>query len=280
MKTARSALIVDDEHRWRQFYEDEVRLVGVNTVRAAKDLADAVREIESMRFTVALVDVGLEEDNDRNIDGLQVMEKIRKAGDQTSIIVVTGRSGPDVLSIVRDSIRKYNALDTIPKASLEPENLEALVGSGISLYEKATAASNERSSLFDALHGDLEGVVWDDRIMRGINTEGGVAALYAIAEGLFAPFLPLMPGTPCGVNLRQNLACGAFWSRGVGEPVLGCFGSEKHIQTLAMQAKKENKLFGSYNVGDLLHEHRHRSMKGVVYLLKGFARTDFASADS
>jgi CheY-like chemotaxis protein len=275
MKPDNNVLVVDDEYRWRDFYEDEVRQLGVRRVCTVKNLADATRAIDSMRFAVAIVDVGLEEANDRNIDGLQVMKRIRKAGDQTSIILVTGRSGPDVLPIVRDALKKYDALDTIAKASRAVDQLGALVESGIRAYESAT--SNERDALYNSLHGDADGFVWDYEMMRGTNIDGGAAGLYATAEGLFGPFVPLISETPKGVQVRQGVACGAFWSRGTGQPVLGCFGANERIQALIRRAGEEGRALDSYAVGEVLREYKRGGTSGVVYLLGDHTRGDFAS---
>jgi CheY-like chemotaxis protein len=275
MKTDRNVLVVDDEQRWHGFYGEQVEPLGVGQICAVKNLADATRAIDSMRFAVAIVDVGLEEDNDRNIDGLQVMKRIRKAGDQTSIILVTGRSGPDVLPIVRDALKKYNALDTIAKRSREVDHLGALVESGIQAYEKAT--SNERDALYDSLHGDVSGYIWDDEIMRGTNIDGGAAGLYAMVEGLFGSFVPLIPETPKGVQVRLGVACGAFWSRGTGQPILGCFGSDERIQALIEQVRVGGKALENYAVREVLREYKRGATSGVVYHLADHTRSDFLS---
>ena len=86
------------------------------TVKVAEDLAEATALIDEMQFAVAFVDIGLDVANDRNIDGLRVMDKIRSAHDETSIVVVTGRSGQDVLPIAKDAVRRYGAHDS--RASL------------------------------------------------------------------------------------------------------------------------------------------------------------------
>src|SRR6202012_1385288 len=108
---------------WSDIYERMVRQAGLTNITVTDNFEDAERAIDSMRFAVALVDIGLRVDDDRNIDGLRGMEKIRAAGGRTSIIVITGRSGRDVVPIIRDSIKKYSAYDTLAKSSLLPADL-------------------------------------------------------------------------------------------------------------------------------------------------------------
>jgi len=108
LTAARNLLIVEDEPEWCEIYADVAKREGVNSVKIAEDLAQAAALVDEIQFAVAFIDIGLDVGDDRNIDGLRVMDKIRSVKDETSIIVVTGRSGTDVLSI-RDSIMRYNA---------------------------------------------------------------------------------------------------------------------------------------------------------------------------
>jgi len=266
-------LIVDDERSWREFYEDELRQMGVGVVRSAKNLMEAQAAVESMRFAVAVVDVGLDENDDRNVDGLQVMQRIRDAGDQTSIIVVTGRSGRDVLPIVRDSMKRYGALDAVAKGTLLPAELRKLVESGIETFDDAIA--NERRLVYDAVRGDLPQALWDDKIMRGVGIDGGAVGLYAALETLFRPFVPLLAGQPKGVQILDDVACGVFWSRGIGRPIVGCFGEGKRIHESMEQARSSGMLLGSYRVGELVKEYRSRSNQGAVYVLADGVRSEY-----
>ena len=141
MGSDRNVLIVEDEDEWRKIYE---RIVSFQfpeqTIKIAKDLAGAERLIDSTKFAVAFVDVGLDITDDHNVDGLRVMQKIRDTGDETSIVVVTGRSGQDVLSIARDAIKKYDAYDTIGKGSIEPSDIKRLLNGGLQAYRSATTS--------------------------------------------------------------------------------------------------------------------------------------------
>jgi len=62
------------------------------------------------------------------------MEKIREVGDPTSIILVTGRSGRDVVSIIRDSQKKFDAYDAMPMNTLVPAELRELIAGGLGKF--------------------------------------------------------------------------------------------------------------------------------------------------
>jgi CheY-like chemotaxis protein len=51
------------------------------TIKVTPNLVGAEQLIDAAKFAVAFVDVGLDADDDGNVDGLRVMEKIRATGD-------------------------------------------------------------------------------------------------------------------------------------------------------------------------------------------------------
>jgi len=128
-------LIVDDEDAWCEIFRRAVIAQGtVTTIKVAKDLASAERLIEATKFAVAFVDIGLDATDDRNMAGLQVIKRIRATSKETSIIVVTGRSGQDLLRVAHDAIQKYDALDVIAKRNVMPADIGALLDAGLAAY--------------------------------------------------------------------------------------------------------------------------------------------------
>jgi hypothetical protein len=59
------------------------------------------------------------------------MEKIREVGDPTSIILVTGKSGRDVVSIIRDSLKKFDVYDAMPMNTLAPAEFRELIAARV-----------------------------------------------------------------------------------------------------------------------------------------------------
>jgi ActR/RegA family two-component response regulator len=268
-----NALLVEDERSWSEVYERAARRVGFDTIRTAATYDAAASAVDSMRFAVAVVDIGLRVDDDRNVDGLRVMEKIRAVGDRTGIIVVTGRSGGDVLPIIRDSIKKFKAYDTIAKTTLVPAELRALIEGALREYQ--LGAADDKASLYEALRGDMEQLFWDDMLLGKTVTHGGVAELYRLIESLFGPFVPLLAGEPAGVRVQDDIAFGTFWSRGVGTALVSCFGAPSRVAAALEAASKDGTLLGRYPVGELIGEYSSSSASGVIYRLERHARSDF-----
>jgi CheY-like chemotaxis protein len=272
MTVSGNALVVEDERSWSEVYQRALRRVGLERVEVTDTYEGAAAAIDAMRFAVAVVDIGLVVDDDRNVDGLRVMEKIRAAGDPTGIIVVTGRTGRDVVEIVRDSLKKFDAYDTIAKSTLVPADLRTLIEGGLGEYERALA--DDKKLLYAALRGDMHPLAWDDMVLRGTSLSGGAAELYRLVEGLLGAFVPLLPGDG-GVRVVDDLAGGVFWSRGTGEPVAVCFGPAKSVDDATETAADSGLLLGRYRVGELAGKYSKASVKGVVYRLADRHRSDF-----
>lgn len=274
--TINNVLIVEDEDDWCAIYERTARREGVNTIKVAKNLSEAERLIDAMEFAVAFVDVGLDVGDDRNIDGLRVMEKIRAVGDETSIIVVTGRSGRDVLPITRDAIIKYHAYDTVGKVPLEPSDLRRLLLEGLQAYKKTT--STARPHVHQVLRGDIPAWKWDDQIMRFTHIKGDIKALYDFLDRLFHRFLPVIPcgeGEAVRVHDASRVAYGTFWSRAVGDAIAVCFGADQDVKQAIEAAQSSGALVENVRIGAVLHTASAGAVHGAVFALDDAQRESF-----
>jgi CheY-like chemotaxis protein len=280
--TINNVLIVEDEDDWCAIYERTSRREGVTTIKVAKTYSEAERLIDAMEFAVAFVDVGLDVSDDRNIDGLRVMEKIRAVGDDTSIIVVTGRSGRDVLPITRDAMKKYHAYDAVSKVPLEPRDLRRLLQGGMQEYGKT--ASSARPAVYQVLRGDIPAWKWSSEIMRSTQIGGDARAFHQFLERLFLRFLPAIAsreGEAVKMHDESRIAYGVFWSRAVGSAVVICFGAEQEFDTAMEAAQSNGTLIGDVQVGAVLHRASAAAVRGAVFALSDVKRETFPlKADS
>jgi CheY-like chemotaxis protein len=269
-----NVLIVEDELDWCRIYEDVAVAHGMHTIRAAHDLSGAEALLDTMKFAVAFVDIGLDVNDDRNIDGLRVMAKIREMGDETAIIVVTGRSGKDVLPITRDALKLYDAFDTVGKVPLDPDHIAGLLTGGLEAYRTATGNQKDEH----ALHGTRESWDWEYEMLQAIPVRGGAVGLHDLLNRLVGRFLPLVATSDSrGLSLESgtSVAHGAYWSRAVGSAVLITFGPTQAMEALATEAAAGHELFGSYKTRALLHSTVAGKVHGAVYELPQMLRTEF-----
>jgi CheY-like chemotaxis protein len=273
--THENVLIVEDEKEWRGVYERAVSaLEGSQTVSVATDLSSAERLIEAAKFAFAFVDIGLDVGDDHNVDGLRVLEKIRAVGDETSIVVVTGRSGQDVLSITRDAIMDYKAYYAVEKSSVTPVKLRELLQGGLEAFRKAAAQG--RMDARDALSGDVDPNVWDDRAMRAIGFTGSAGEFYGFLSKLLGDYLPLVPGRARErtiVDQERGLVYGGYWSRGIAAAIAVCVGASDQFDA-AVKAALE--MFGADVTAHSIRELEGHGVKGGVFMMEGQGRDTFA----
>jgi ActR/RegA family two-component response regulator len=277
-------LIVEDEDEWCGIFQ---RAIGSpqsgQRVEIAKNFAHAKQLIEATKFAVAFVDVGLNINDDRNIAGLQVMEWVRSMGDETSIIVVTGRSGQDVLKIARDAIKAYQAYDTVGKSSVTPAEIKELLANGLEAYRAQSAA--HRIKARDVLRGSATATLWDQEIMHAVQFRGGISQFYGFLNRLFGEFLPVVSrsaGDHVRVDPSTGLAYCDYWSRAIAAGVVICLGAAEHFKTTGSAGQAEGCLLGKYKMGDLIKEESFPRLegaasgtKGAVFSLRESRREDF-----
>jgi CheY-like chemotaxis protein len=266
-------LIVEDEEEWTGIYASAVD--GNHTVRVAKDLASAERLIAATKFAVAFVDIGLDINDDRNVDGLRVMQRIRAVDGDTSIIVVTGRSGQDALSIARDALKEYSAYDTVGKNSVEPSELRQLFQGGLEEYRRAAAG---QGSAHDALRGGDEPMAWDHRLMRTMNFKGSARDFYEFLNRLLGPYLPIITRHDDGqlnTDSVTGLFYGEYWSRAIASAIVVCLGAAGQFEEAMTANRAGGALFARYKVGEVLNEQTGHGAKGAVFALGNGRREDF-----
>ena len=279
MSAGDNILIVEDEEEWSQAYKRAIEAVGGNhTVKVATDLTTAEDLIGTTKFAVAFVDVGLDVADDRNVDGLSVMERIRATGDETSIIVVTGRSGQDLLPITRDAIQKYDAYYAVGKPTAEPAELRRLLQGGLEVYRKAVEAGSKNAQ--NALRGVAETMTWDDKVVRHIGFKGNATEFYRFLNRLLHDYLPVLgkrDGAALDISSTPALVHGAFWSRAIGSAIIVCFGAAPQFDAAMADAEASRRLLGTYDLEYPADREQKGpgGVKGAVFLSPGYRRDDF-----
>lgn len=282
MRSGENVLIVEDDEEWSDAYVRAVDdLDEHHTVSIATNLASAERLIETTRFAVAIVDVGLDINDDRNIDGLRVMERLHATADKTSIVVVTGRSGQDVLPITRDAIIEYGAYDTVAKGSVALEDITKLLDGGLKAHRKVAAAG--RIAAHEALRGNAEAMNWDHRLMQATNFKGTASGFYGFLDQLFGEYLPVVAGHPVGLpdaGLPADLVCGDYWSRSIASAVAVCLAAAGQFDQAIEANSRGGKLFGRYSLGEPLKQLAGHGIKGAVFALPESRWADFAEENA
>jgi ActR/RegA family two-component response regulator len=274
-----NVLIVEDEDEWRRIYERAVSSQRPGqTIKVARDLAGAERLIDSTKFAVAFVDVGLDVSDDHNVDGLRVMQKIRETGDETSIVVVTGRSGQDVLPIARDALLKYRAYDTIGKGSAGPSDIRRLLTGGLEAYRNAM--SSELMDARNSIRGMTDPMVWDRQVTEAIDFRGNVRDFYGFLSQLFGDYLPLVSSLGSEhvhVDSQNKIVYGNYWSRAIGAGVLICFGAAEVFDKSIKAVSADSSALDSSGNSVRAKELASHGIRGAVIIVEGSGRDEYQS---
>jgi CheY-like chemotaxis protein len=268
--------VAEDDPHWRRIYREQAEENGFSNVYLAKNLKEATGLINDVQFAAAFIDIGLDLENDRNVDGLEVMDKIRSAGDPTSIIAVTGRSGSDVLSIVRSVLKKYKAFDTVAKPEATPSMISNLLMEAVNVFHE----KNKTPAARDVLRSSEMAWDWDYKILRATGIKGGAGEMYNFLDKLFASYIPVAPDKEfqsVQIHAPSNVAYGRYWSRAVGCPVYMYFGRKSAIASTVDDRALAPPGMLDLGSDDLLSRESIRDVEGYVYRIRGATRSQFSN---
>ncbi len=269
-----NVFVVEDEEEWRGIYLRNLPRHGGRNIRVAKTLVEAETALNEMAFAVAFVDIGLDEHDQSNVDGLRVMERILQLEDHTSVVMVTGKG---TLQITRDALKKYRAFDAFDKSSIDPEDIIRVLDSATDAYVDSVS-TGRRNVVRDLFRGNLEPLDWEDQMIRATRVRSGAATLHGFLDKLFGKFLPAVPKHP-GLHVRISspdlVAHGAYWSRGAGKPVLVCFGHQDDVGAILNGDDGDSSFLKEYIRAGVLHRHSSANIRGAVFELSNLPRMSF-----
>jgi len=131
MPSGPKVLIVDDEERFRTTLRKLLAVAGVEATTAGSGL-EALQKLEKTVYDVILLDVKMPEMN-----GLEVLAKIKKADPDIEVIMLTGHASVDVAV----EIMKLGGYEYL----LKPCPLEDLMVKIDAAYERKLVRQGKRS---------------------------------------------------------------------------------------------------------------------------------------
>jgi CheY-like chemotaxis protein len=101
-----SILVIDDNAEMLSILAELLSALGAQKVRQVTSAEEALTLLQQERFTIILSDYRLE-----GMDGVQFVEQLRRAGDRTPVIMLSG--APDKPGVMRAS--RQELVDFFPK---------------------------------------------------------------------------------------------------------------------------------------------------------------------
>ena len=194
MKAPTRALVVEDIEAWVYILDRAARRAGASEIVVCENLQTVRDALRSARFDVAILDIGLDPDDDLNSDGVKALEAIRKMdGGGTRCILVTGWQGGDRMSLQADAQQKFGVDWAYMKEKYEAHEVIA------KLTELLEHASERRLSLTTPmanLCASTEPFYFENQLLDALSPKGGVQTLYSLASRLLRSAIPLIAMNP------------------------------------------------------------------------------------
>ena len=170
----REVLVVDDDFMVAEIHRKFVdRLDGFTTVGAARTGAEALEMAEALQPDLILLDVYLPD-----MTGLEVLQRLRSAGDPVGVIMITAARELDTVSGALDG----GAADYLIKPFEFPQ-LQAKLASFAARADALASATGADQSLIDALFGSQGGPAGgatDGSLPKGLGAVTGQLVLDAV----------------------------------------------------------------------------------------------------
>ena len=129
-------LFVDDVADWRAMLSGLLTDQGYS-VESAESAADAMRILGKTTFDIAIIDMRLDETDERNIEGLTLVKSIKQKHPDMPVIILTGYGTLDTVAMAMKPDPKTRQrlvdrfVDKVNIAAL-PENLRSVITPGVS----------------------------------------------------------------------------------------------------------------------------------------------------
>jgi CheY-like chemotaxis protein len=275
VKAPTRALIVEDIENWQYTLERAARRAGASEVVVCEDLETVKDALRKARFDVALLDVGLDPDDDLNVDGIKVLEAIRAIdGKGTQCILVTGWSG-DRLDLQAQAQQKYGIDWAYMKEKYDARTVIAKLNE---LLEQAPKRRLEQATPMANLGAKVEPFRFEGQLIGGLSPNGGVQTLYALAARLLAsatPIVAMRPETPMEQG-PNGVWLGVYWSRALAAAVAVGLARVADWEGDGGNVPSDlARLLSAGVTADLIESTRERNIQGRLWELPGVDRNRF-----
>jgi CheY-like chemotaxis protein len=271
------ALIVEDIGTWVYTFDRAARRAGASEVVACESLRAAKEALRTARFDVAILDIGLDPDDDQNSDGIRVLEAIRQTdGDSTRCILVTGWQGGDRMDLQSYAQQKFGVDWAFMK---EKYDARSVIGKLTELLEGAAARRASQATPMANLGAKVEPFLFEGQLLDALSPSGGVQTLYSLASRLLGSVIPLLADKPAMPMEKgpDGVCVGVYWSRTLSAAIaVGLAPEGGWPEDAAAVPSSLSHLLPAGITPDLLEAVRVRDVGGRLWELPGLDRNWFS----
>jgi CheY-like chemotaxis protein len=271
------ALIVEDIGTWVYTFNRAARRAGASEVVACESLRAAREALRTARFDVAILDIGLDPDDDQNSDGIRVLEAIRQTdGDSTRCILVTGWQGGDRMDLQSYAQQKFGVDWAFMK---EKYDARSVIGKLTELLEGAAARRLSQTTPMANLGASVKPFLFEGELLHALSPNGGVQTLYSLASRLLGSVIPLLADKPARPMEKgpDGAFVGVYWSRTLAAAVaVGVAPEASWPEDEGAVPASLSRMLPAGITPDLLEAVRVRDVGGRLWELPGLDRSHFS----
>jgi ActR/RegA family two-component response regulator len=263
------ALLVEDVESWVSILSRAVRRAGISEIVTCENLQAAREALRKARFDVAILDIGLDEADDLNKDGVKVLEAIREVDTaSTRCVLVTGWQGGDRLALASDAQDKFGVDFAFMK---EKYDAHALIEKLTELLQQAAASRLDKTPM-ENLGANMEPFHLETQLINALAPHGGVQTIYTLVSRLLSGAIPLVaqhPGQPIGI-WPGDVSVGLYWSRALSTAVaVGLGPAPAWHEDRSVIPDRLKELLPVGVVPELIDRTRERNIQGRLWELPG-----------
>jgi CheY-like chemotaxis protein len=274
MKAPTRALIVEDIEEWVYTLERAARRAGASEIITCKNVPMVRDALRNARFDVAILDIGLDPDDDLNADGITVLEAIREIdGGSTRCILVTGWQG-DRMDLQAKAQQEHGVDWAYMKERWEAPIVIAKL---TELLEQAPVQRLAQTTPMANLSAGMEPWRFEGQLTGGLSPNGGMPTLYTLVSRLLSSAIPLVarnPAVPMEPS-EDGIWLGLYWSRALATGVAVGLGQATAWQDDTAIPASLTRLLPDGVVPDLIERIRERNIQGRLWELPGLSRDIF-----
>lgn len=276
MKAPTRALVVEDIESWVFTLSRAARRAGASEIVVCENLEGVRDALRLARFDIAILDVGLDPDDDVNADGIAALEMIREIdGDGTRCVLVTGWQGGDRLALQSAAQQKYGIDWAYMKEKYEAH---AVIAKLTELLEQAAALRLSRTTPMANLGAGTEVFYFENQLVGALSPSGGVQTLYTAASRLLNSAIPLLARDPDKPMEKgpDGVSVGLYWSRALATAVAVGLASANAAKNGESELPEILRRCVPAGVEpDLIDHVRERDILGWLWELPGLDRDEF-----
>jgi hypothetical protein len=269
------ALVLEDIESWAFILSRAARRAGASEVVVCDSLDMLKGALRNARFDVALLDIGLDPDDDFNSDGVKALEAIREVdGGGTRCVLVTGWQGGDRMDLMSAAQQRYGVDWAYMKEKYEAH---AVIAKLAELLEQAPERRLSLTTPMANVTANMEPFRFEEQLMRALAPHGGLQTLYSVVSRLISSAIPLVamhPASPMKAGPFGGLV-GLYWSRALATAVAVGLMSANSPAREESPAVVLGPFVPAYVEPDLIEMTIERNVQGCLWELSGLGRDVF-----